>query len=430
MNIDDGPIDGLDQLDTPPPRTGFWDDLHQALLAQATPRESIEVEDGSVAAIRLRVDRGRRRRYLAAIAAVVVAFVGLAAIVKWRDTSTSVPASPSTGDIVISDPMAINLDPWATNPPDTAPGPFTVFDVDTLPAGWQGLGTAYGYHDVGDPDPSHYRWAAKVTSDDGRQVFLSADAPLAIGTQDGTAVTVHGEPGNANNDRLAWADPSGVGLTVISPDASPEQLVALADALQITTIGDLPAGDLAQPTDQPASGTLRLAGFIAGTPWSITSADDATTGLSLNINQRIRGSSSGIPRKVVTTWDVNIAGLGDSGTIIYGLAPADVTQVRVDLGSQTARLPVTHDDTGVAVYAIPIAPGLRVRQLDLLTADGVTRQHVTFPRILTPTASYVSYSGQPLNNGFPKPPGATQAKSSTPGTQTTVAAETTTPTSR
>ena len=113
------------------------------------------------------------------------------------------------------------------------------------------------------------------------------------------------------------------------------------------------------------------------------------------------GSSQSGPRAVDGTWDVNLTGLGDHGTMLYGLAPADVTAVRVVANGVIASLPVVHDAAGVAVWAVPVPPGLAPRELELLDAAGTPVNQVRLPTFLVAVAGSISSQDRPLDGTFP-----------------------------
>ena len=102
-----------------------------------------------------------------------------------------------------------------------------------------------------------------------------------------------------------------------------------------------------------------------------------------------------------TSWDVNLAAFGDGGTLWHGVAPADVAAVRLLIGDTAITLPVARDDNGIAIYAIPIAPGLDLRQVELIADSGTVINKVTPPTFLTPSSGGGAFRDVPLDGTFP-----------------------------
>ena len=304
------------------------------------------------------------------------------------DPPGDVNSSPSPPAVTISDPTAIDLDQWATGPPWTGTDRFTVFDLDRLSAGWTVAGSA-GYHFVNDLDPTHYQWAATVRTGNDRVVYLSAEVSDAPGAAPGgTDASVHDQPAVVDSGTISWTDPAGVGLTVSSPDATPSELVELANVLPVATIDRLTMPDNVFDDGSAAPGTVRLAGTLDAQRWEIRSADDATessSSLSVNVEEHFNSSYSRPTVELRSTWDLSVTGVGDHGVLLYGLAPGEIATVHVNIDNGPAiSIPVAHDATGLAVYAVPLPAGLRVRNIDLVDVDGTIVHTFRPPPFLTP----------------------------------------------
>jgi hypothetical protein len=342
---------------------------------------------------------GRQQRwpFAVAAAAALVGVVMLAALLWWRDTGTPAPATPIPTTIV--DPMRIDLDAWAGPAPRDG-GPFLVFDVEHVPAGWTVTSSPAGYHPVGDPDPTHYTWNASLFDGNGRRMYVIVQHPASPWPERGTPVDVAGHDGLVADDAVTWVDDDGRGFAVNSPGATAGELVDIAERFTTTTTDALTAPDTTLlPAGEPGALT-RLAGRIDGVDWTLSSGDDAASGLALQLDGAGGSSQSG-PRAIDGTWDVNLTGLGDHGTILYGLAPADVTVVRVVADGVIVTLPVVHDAAGVAVWAVPVPPGLAPRELELLDAAGTPVNRVRLPTFLVPVAGSISSHDRPLDGTFP-----------------------------
>jgi hypothetical protein len=159
MSGDDEPIGGLDQLQAPPPRPGFWDDLHQALLEQPGTGRQVQIDDLPVDSLEPDGGRHRRRMLLAAVAAVTLTLVALTVVVRWRDTSRSPsasgePAAASTSHVplrtvVMTDVEISDTDSATFEQIHPVPGPITLSTSSTTellacPGGWWGSVTRSG----------------------------------------------------------------------------------------------------------------------------------------------------------------------------------------------------------------------------------------------------------------------------------------------
>ena len=256
--------------------------------------------------------------------------------------------------------MAIDLDAW-TGPEPADRGPFVVFDVEHLPAGWTLASPLGGYHPIGDPDPTHYTWEAVLAR-------LRRSRRARHGQQPGVADAT---PSHADRGRRSGRH-----------DRRRRGLVARPTRARLQR-------------GQPGSQRERAGG------WALGSADDATTGVSLTIGGEARTSSGTAHRVVDDTWDANLTGLGLHGTLLSGLAPAEVGAVRVVTDDATMTLPVVHDVNGVAIWAVPVPPGLAPRELHLMSESGSALNRVRLPTFLTPVAGGDSSQDRPLDGTFP-----------------------------
>ena len=239
----------------------------------------------------------RRIPVLAAAAVLIVtAIVGVVVLRGGSSVdrpASSTPTMPSTpgattppADTVVADPLAISLDRWATGTVLAGAGPFVVFDLATLPAGWTIAGGPDGSHRVSDPDPSHYTWGVTLVTDDGRLAGLVADRDGDGPTRSsGTPVTVRGHDGYVDDDRLTWRDDAGVELTVAVADATTDELVDVADRLGVTTTDAL-ATSTPQVGDAPAAGEVVLGGTLEDLRWSVSTSPTDDAALSLNLAGR------------------------------------------------------------------------------------------------------------------------------------------------
>jgi len=214
---DDGDvrIDGLDRLEVPDPRVGFWEELRSAIEADGSVDGSRATDLPPTPPPRA----GRPRwRLVAAVAAVgLIALTAALHTTADRDDDTSIRQSTETSGT----PVAA----------------FTVFDLDRLPASWQVDGPTGNGRFVRDRDPTNYQWTARIGTAEGVTVTLSAQAPLAIGTAGATFVTVQGQPGSVREGTLAWFDPtSGAGLSLSTDDLTDAELLALAEQIPVTTV--------------------------------------------------------------------------------------------------------------------------------------------------------------------------------------------------
>ena len=78
-----------------------------------------------------------------------------------------------------------------------------------------------------------------------------------------------------------------------------------------------------------------------------------------------------------------------------------MTTVRVVTDDVTVTMPVANDANGVAIWAVPVPPGLAPRELQLLAATGTALNRVRLPTFLTPVAGGGSSQERPLDGSFP-----------------------------
>ena len=392
-NDDHERISGLDQLEVPDPNDTFWDELHDRLIAVYEDELNPSPATGGTP----HRDNRRRPPHFAVAAALIV-IAGLVGLTLWRTARSPTPGAPAPGNNVnVSDPMSIDLDAWVTPPATGAGGTFTVFDVSHLPPGWRVRDAPVGAHPIDDANPAHYGWNTALTTDDDRLVYLSAritndPSPGTIGTP----VTVHDTTGLADGDTLHWQNPAGVRFSVISPGATPDQLVQIADAVPLAAVTELHAPDV-PATDTPPSGEPRLAGTVNGVQWQIVSAADASTSLTLSVSGSVWSSTGGAARTSDRTYERVVTGLGEHGIFMYGIAPAAIARIRLQLDGQSITLPTAHDDNGTAIYAIPIPAGLKIRQIEFLTETGHVAHRADASIALTPTLGSSAHQDEPFD---------------------------------
>lgn len=293
----------------------FWTDLHRLLLVEAD-QPMPEMSAGRVVELTARPERLRRNRLmLVAVAAVVVLVIAVLARTSRREvvtptgpaapTSTDQPAetsraAPTTNNdsiatattapttvtptlpaaqrssSAITDPHAIDLDPFLVGAPvwPTEPnGPFTVFDMTSVPAGWTVGETGGGTSIPGFGRAPTWTWHASVISPDGTQYIMGLAQDDGRGSDPfGTPipVQVRGHDGVVDSTRLRWDESDSVIGSMNAFDTGDhldDELVFL-DSLSTVTIDHLTSPGIADTAvTAPPSSLLQLRGSIAGNRW-------------------------------------------------------------------------------------------------------------------------------------------------------------------
>lgn len=333
-------------------------------------------------------DRRQRRRTLAGIAAaliVVVAGVALWQVTELRDvTPASEPDIPRTSG-TIDDPFGIDLDPWRVGAPPwpTEPaGPYVGIVAESFPAGWT-VEQISGSHQLN----GAWSAGALLTSPTGRPTSIGiTDDPSVFGAVErtlelrGTTVTI--------GDRALWWSEQGVGIRIDVLDERTDGLdeaIELAEAIELDVIERLPGWT---PPDRPWDvdhGDVALAGLIDATPWELRVDNGSSTSVLIDGRPVAWGSQPGYT-------SLNAVGVGE-GVIVFGLAPAALDRVVVQLSDDTAiTLPVSADPD-LPAWAAPIPSGLDVTAIAFVDQTGSTFHQVDVPPIPTPSMGLITETG-------------------------------------
>jgi hypothetical protein len=421
-------------LPAPPASEAFWDDLHARLLAaagepivDAMPFRVVELSGAQA-------EESRRWRVILVAGAIAVVAAGLA----WLGSRPSVtPASPTptptsappsaptsapspvttSGTVQagttttaaspvprssspITDAHAINLDSWLTGAPawpTTSTGPFLVFDLTTLPAGWTIDSSGGGTGIPGYTFPQTWSWHATLTSPSGTRYVIElapSASPFVGPLESAVPIQVRGHDGSGNSTRIVWNETDTVSGTVsaLGPDSAPGGSraveVALVTGMATKSIDRLPTEETtAVDPIKPADSLLQLQGTINGRHWSarVTTAPPGSIWVSVDSWGGGDGfGSNNQTSSIVNGLQLSVSGV-PGGVIVYGAAPSTVAGVRVELSDGvTIDLPV-YQWTGGSAFAVPIPDGLDVSKLAYLDVTGTVLHRTLLPEFAIPT---------------------------------------------
>lgn len=402
----------LATLTTPPSRDDFWTDLQRLLVEAADHTQPHSVQSTSVPgsrAVDVRSVPERTRRSLGLVVGLVAVFALVAAGLIWiagrgrveptEPTPASVAPQPTIPLVPresasITDPHSIDLDPWLTGAPvwpTTSGGPYLVFDMATLPAGWALDSVAGGTPIAGTGLPPTWGWHAIVTSPAGVQYAIGLSEKDILSTSsDNPTVTVRGHEGTAGANYVSWDETDDIVASVNAFDEGNHQAeaIALAEALETMYVDQLPTEQRAEIAIQkPDDSLLQLRGTISGRAWWL----EVKTAPPLSTDIGVEGSSSGTgfstPEDApLTISDLQLSVSGvPGGVLLFGTAPSALQRVRVELSDDvTIELPV-YTWTNGSAFAVPIPDGLDAAAIAYLDSSGDVLHRTLLPEFAIPT---------------------------------------------
>ncbi len=316
------------------------------------------------------------------------------------DTPSSVVVPVPRANAIIEDPHSIDLDRWLTGAPawpTKSGGPYTIFDMSTIPPGWSLVSAGGGTSIPGMGRGTSWNWSAMVTSPAGVQYSIRLDSAIVPPDSplDSTVpVRVRAHDGSGTSSRIQWHETDSLRASITAFDSGDHRAeeIGLADALSTVSVRRLaPRGLGGSSPYKPPPSLLQLRGTISGRAWSAQVTTAPPMSMLVSVDGSDGGGGFGLAdpsASVDAGLQLSVSGvLG--GVLVYGVAPSTVEQIRVELSdSVTIRLPV-YTWTGGSAFVAPIPDGLDAVSIAYLDASGAVLHRTLLPEFAIPTTGGV-----------------------------------------
>ena len=325
-------------------------------------------------------ETGARRRPSLALAAAVVAALGIAGFIAIKTRSEPMhPQSPTTevtptgrSNGALTDPHDVDFTQWLAGAPSWPPGQptdYLVFDVSAL-TGWTQL-DAIGGHQIGD-GPS-YVWDSNVNDPSGRQFHLTiSNSALLPYVVTGEPVEINGVDGVAGQGEVSWPlDATHTATVVEFGTTDPERAVALARQLTTSTVPALTGVKVGGAPIAPDAAAA-FSGTVDGVAWSASATPDSTTFI---VDRTTSGTLGGGPSHRLAGSGVAISEMGNNGPCVpvAGYLPNADTFVQLVLSDGiTIGLPTQPLDDGEQWFAVCLPYALDAVAIHVSTSGSTT----------------------------------------------------------
>ena len=334
-------------------------------------------------------------------ASIPVASTAVSSVVATTaETPSSVVATVRRANAIIEDPHSIDLDLWLTGAPawpTKSGGPYTIFDMSTIPRGWSVVSAGGGTSIPGMGRGTSWNWSAMVTSPAGVQYAIRLDTAIVPPESplDSTVpIRVRGHDGSGTSSRIQWHETAALRASITGFDSGDHQAeeIGLAGALSMVTVQRLPPRGLGGSGPyKPPQSLLQLRGTISGRAWSaqVTTAPPMSMLVSVDGSDGGGGFGAADPSASVDAGlRLSVSGV-PGGVLVYGVAPVTVEQIRVELSDGvTIGLPV-YTWTGGSAFVAPIPDGLDAVSIAYLNASGAVLHRTLLPEFAVPTTGGV-----------------------------------------
>lgn len=344
----------------------------------------------------------------AAVAASTCLVIGgLVAMVAARDDvapagqpSASAPDLAPGPNIVITDPLAIDLDAWRLDDtPVVVDAAYTILDTNALPADLT-VDDESGIVHL-DDFTIGYRYVATLRSERLGLIHLiitasSRDECAATPT---SSLMVRGTAALQTPGGLCWLLPAGQSAELTTDESSTDltDLIAFAGSLEFATVSELPTPAPERGPVVAAELDVQFAGMLDGTPWSARVDPDLLRSMQVYIdgsaNSGFENDRSSQPSDlpVAGPGEVSISGIPGTGAVIFGYTSPEVDRlIVVRSDGEAAQLPVLRRELE-SFFAVPVPDGLTISTISFVTTSGVVHRIADIPQL--PTGLGGTYGG-------------------------------------